>query len=133
MTGVHVTGSSDSPSTELLAAWLQQQLEVPVSLEITNPVHGSSGIHGVRLERASGPIDLERLQPNVATLTQPNQPTHDISLPRRNLRDCLAEELRRLDPDDLFGEVVQNGLGALSAPATTKSRSGKDRSPKSRS
>ncbi len=133
VTGVHVTGSSDSPSTELLAAWLQQQLDVPVSLEITNPVHGSSGIHGVRLERASGPIDLERLQPNVATLTQPNQPTHDISLPRRNLRDCLAEELRRLDPDDLFGEVVQNGLGALSAPATKKSRSGKDRSPKSRS
>jgi glucose-6-phosphate dehydrogenase assembly protein OpcA len=133
VTGVHVTGSSDSPSTELLAAWLQQQLEVPVSLEITNPVHGSSGIHGVRLERASGPIDLERLQPNVATLTQPNQPTHDISLPRRNLRDCLAEELRRLDPDDLFGEVVRNGLGALSAPATTKrSRSTTDRS-KSRS
>ncbi len=133
VTGVHVTGSSDSPSTELLAAWLQQQLQVPVSLEITNPVHGSSGIHGVRLERASGPIDLERLQPNVATLTQPNQPTHDISLPRRNLRDCLAEELRRLDPDDLFGEVVQNGLGALSAPATNKrSRSTKDRT-KSRS
>ncbi len=133
VTAVHVAGSSDSPSTELLAAWLQQQLEVPVSLEITNPVHGSSGIHGVRLERASGPIELERLQPNVATLTQPNQPTHDISLPRRNLRDCLAEELRRLDPDDLFGEVVRNGLGALSAPATKKSRSGKDRSPKSRS
>jgi glucose-6-phosphate dehydrogenase assembly protein OpcA len=133
VTGVHVTGSADSPSTELLAAWLQQQLEVPVSLEITNPTHGSSGIHGVRLERASGPIDLERLQPNVATLTQPNQPTHDISLPRRNLRDCLAEELRRLDPDDLFGEVVRNGLGALSAPAMKKrSRSTKDRS-KSRS
>lgn len=133
VTAVHVTGSSDSPSTELLAAWLQQQLDVPVTLEITNPTHGSSGIHGVRLERASGPIDLERLQPNVATLTQPNQPTHDISLPRRNLRDCLAEELRRLDPDDLFGEVVQNGLGALSAPATNKrTRSTKDRA-KSRS
>jgi glucose-6-phosphate dehydrogenase assembly protein OpcA len=123
VTGVQVSGSSDSPSTELLAAWLQQQLDVVVELEITDPVDGISGIHGVRLERDSGPIDLERLVPNVATLSQPNQPNHDISLPRRNLRDCLAEELRRLDPDDLFGEVVQNGLGALSAPATAKKRS----------
>ncbi|MCU1416282.1 MAG: opcA [Schumannella sp.] len=123
VTGVQVSGSSDSPSTELLAAWLQQQLEVRVVLDITDPVDGVSGIHGVRLERASGPIILERLIPNVATLLQPNQPDHDISLPRRNLRDCLAEELRRLDPDDLFGEVVQNGLGALSAPATAKKRS----------
>ena len=82
-----------------------------------------SGIHGVRLERPSGTIVLERLIPNVATLTQPDQPDHDISLPRRSLRDCLAEELRRLDPDDLFGEVVQNGLGALSTPASATKRS----------
>jgi hypothetical protein len=41
---------------------------------------------------------------------QPNQPTHDISLPRRSLRDCLAEELRRLDPDELFGAVITKGL-----------------------
>ncbi len=117
VTGITVSGSSDSPSTELLAAWLQLALEVPVKMEITSPVHGSSGIHGVRLERPSGAVDLERVLPNVATLVQPNQPTHDISLPRRNLRDCLAEELRRLDPDDLFGEVVQRGVPQLSAPA----------------
>jgi glucose-6-phosphate dehydrogenase assembly protein OpcA len=123
VTAVQVSGSSDSPSTELLAAWLQQQLEVKVTLDVTDPVDGISGIHGVRLERAGGPIDLERLVPNVATLSQPNQPNHDISLPRRSLRDCLAEELRRLDPDDLFGEVVQNGLGALGAPAKKRSRS----------
>lgn len=120
VTAVHVSGSSDSPSTELLAAWLQQQLEVPVDLVVTDPVDGMSGIHGVRLERASGAIVLERLVPNVATLRQPDQPDHDIALPRRSLRDCLAEELRRLDPDDLFGEVVRNGLGALGAPATKK-------------
>jgi len=120
VTAVSVSGASDSPSTQLLAAWLTLQLEVPVTLETLAPSHGSSGIHGVRLERASGPIVLERNVPNVATLSQPNQPTHDISLPRRNLRDCLAEELRRLDPDDLFGEVVARGLGLLdpSAAAT---------------
>jgi hypothetical protein len=29
------------------------------------------------------------------------------------LRDCLAEELRRLDPDDLYGEVITDGLAQL--------------------
>ena len=125
VTAVAVSGSSDSPSTELLAAWLQLALEVEVSLEITSPAHGSSGIHGVRLERESGAIDLERVLPNVATLVQPNQPTHDISLPRRNLRDCLAEELRRLDPDDLFGDVVQRGVPQLGAPAPRKTAPGR--------
>jgi glucose-6-phosphate dehydrogenase assembly protein OpcA len=56
--------------------------------------------------------------PNVATLSQPGSPTHQVSLPRRSLRDCLAEELRRLDPDDLFGEVLTAGLpGVPGAPA----------------
>ena len=73
-------------------------------------------IHGVIMQRASGEIRLERTQQGVATLEQPGQPTHDISLPRRSLRDCLAEELRRLDPDDLFGEVVQKGLALLETP-----------------
>ena len=119
--GVTVSGSANSPSTELLAAWLRLQLDVDVKLDTTDPAF--SGIHGVKLERASGVIDLTRGQDNVATLIQPNQPTHSVSLPRRNLRDCLAEELRRLDPDDLFGEVVQKGLGLLDAPTGKSNRS----------
>jgi hypothetical protein len=31
-----------------------------------------------------------------------------ISLPRRTLRLCLAEELRRLDPDEVFGDTVRS-------------------------
>jgi glucose-6-phosphate dehydrogenase assembly protein OpcA len=113
ITAVEVHGAADSPSTVLLAAWLQEQLQVDVKLEMTNPASGSSGIQGVRLHRASGVIELERTIPNIATLKQPGQPTHDISLPRRSLRDCLAEELRRLDPDFLFGEVIRHGVEQL--------------------
>jgi glucose-6-phosphate dehydrogenase assembly protein OpcA len=113
ITAVEVHGAADSPSTVLLAAWLQEQLQVDVKLEMTNPSTGSSGIQGVRLHRASGVIELERTIPNIATLKQPGQPTHDISLPRRSLRDCLAEELRRLDPDFLFGEVIRDGVVQL--------------------
>jgi len=119
VTGVEVHGAADSPSTALLAAWLQLQLEVDVKLEVSSKSHGSSGIQGVVLHRASGSVELERTMVNVATLVQPNQPTHDISLPRRSLRDCLAEELRRLDPDSLFGDVIQKGLAQLSTTAVT--------------
>jgi glucose-6-phosphate dehydrogenase assembly protein OpcA len=115
VTEVRVDGAPDSPSTLLLAAWLRLQLQVPVVNELTRG-NGSSGIHGVRLVRPSGPIVLERAVVDVATLTQPDQPTHDLSLPRRSLRDCLAEELRRLDPDDLFGEVVKQGVRQLAEP-----------------
>jgi len=102
-----VTGSSDSPSTELLAAWLRLALRVDVALTVKQPGDGPNGIHFVELERESGVIRLSRDAGGVAVLTQPGQPLHEIALPRRSLRDCLAEELRRLDPDELFGEVVR--------------------------
>lgn len=110
---VEVSGAADSPSTELLAAWLRLALRVPVRVVLSDRSTGSSGIHGVRLLRAGGPVELERAVPGVATLSQPGQPVHDVALPRRGLRDCLAEELRRLDPDDLFGEVLAEGLPGL--------------------
>ncbi len=116
ITAAEVHGSAASPSTSLLAAWLQLQLELPVTHEVTPPVAGSSGIHGVKLVRASGTIELERAHENIVTLKQPNQPTHDITLARRSLRECLAEELRRLDPDDVFGDVLENGLCDVIAP-----------------
>lgn len=108
-----VAGAADSPSTLLLAAWLRLQLRVPVQYDLASRAIGSGGIHGVQLERASGTIALEREVPNVARLQQPGQPGHDLALPRRSLRDCLAEELRRLDPDDLYGEVITKGLALL--------------------
>ena len=113
VTGVQVTGAIDSPSTTLLAAWLRMQLGAPSSCRLTSIEAGSHGIHGVHLERASGTIELVRDVPGVATLRQPSQPTHDVALPRRTLRDCLADELRRLDPDELYGEVIKSGLAQL--------------------
>lgn len=110
---VEVAGAVDSPSTELLAAWLRLALDVPVTVVLSDRSTGSSGIHGVRLHRASGTIDLERNVPDIGTLSQPGQPTQEVSLPRRSLRDCLAEELRRLDPDDLYGQVLTEGLAGL--------------------
>jgi len=110
ITGVVVTGAVDSPSTDLLAAWLGQKLGVEIELVRTDRGKAVSGIKGVKLQRESGEIEIVRNVPDVATLIQPYQPTRDINLPRRSLRDCLIEDLRRLDSDDAFGELIVTGF-----------------------
>ncbi|MBX0298399.1 glucose-6-phosphate dehydrogenase assembly protein OpcA [Cryobacterium sp. 1639] len=117
ITAVSVTGALDSPSTTLLAAWLQLALQVPVHYELTSGAN-ANGIHGVHLTRSSGVISLEREVPGIATLTQSGQPVQDLTLKRRSLRDCLSDELRRLDPDELYGQVITQGLPQLEGPAT---------------
>lgn len=111
ITKVIVTGADDSPSTDLLAAWLGQKLQVEVDLVRTVRGKAVSGIKGVKLIRASGEIEITRNLPDVATLNQPFQPTRDINLPRRSLRDCLIEDLRRLDSDEAFGNLIRAGFG----------------------
>ncbi len=118
VTAIEVVGAGSSPSTGLLAAWLRLKLGVPVTWRYSAPDEWSHGIQLVRLTRESGDIVLERSNDIDATLTQPGQPSHDIVLPRRTLRECLAEELRRLDPDVLYGRVITDGWELL-GPATT--------------
>lgn len=113
-----VRGAGDSPSTALLAAWLRLMLDVPVDYTYIPREEWASGIQSVRLTRAGGDVLLERPYPGHAVLTQPGQPSHDLSLPRRSLRECLAEELRRLDPDLLYGRVITEGLALLHTPTT---------------
>ncbi len=119
-----VTGGSDSPSTDLLAAWLAQALRCPVQRARTR---AGSGMVSVRLERRSGAVDLVRPDGVVATLSQPGQPVRRISLARRATAECLADELRRLDPDEIYEETISKGLalvGTRSVTATEAVREG---------
>jgi glucose-6-phosphate dehydrogenase assembly protein OpcA len=101
-----VSGAADSPSTDLMAAWLVSCLGVPV-IRARSEVDG--GLDFVRLERTSGDVTLRRPDGKVGTLTQPGQPDRRVALQRRPLRDCLSEELRRLDPDQIY-EAALRGL-----------------------
>ena len=113
-----VTGGTDSPSTDLLAAWLAQTLKCPVTRARTR---AGTGMVSVRLERRSGAIDLVRPDGAIATLTQPGQPTRRISLARRATAECLADELRRLDPDEIYDETIRKGLPRIGARSVTAS------------
>lgn len=109
ITSATVTGESDSPSTELLAGWLAEYLEVPVRrVKATS----GEGIVGVSIGRKSGRVELRRPDGKVGTLTQPGQPARKIALRRRSVSDALMEELRRLDPDEVY-ERALHGLDRL--------------------
>ncbi|MBN9169133.1 MAG: glucose-6-phosphate dehydrogenase assembly protein OpcA, partial [Microbacterium sp.] len=118
VTSVDVRGAADSPSTALLAAWLRLKLDVPVNWTYVDPEEWEHGIKSVRLVRPSGETLLERPAPAIAVLTQPGQPSHDLAFPRRTLRECLAEELRSLDPDLLYGRVITEGWQLLESTVT---------------
>src|SRR5439155_1028433 len=84
------------------------------------------GIVKVELERRSGTVELHRPDAKVGTLTQPGQPARRVALQRRSVRDCLTEELRRLDPDEIY-EATLKGLGKIvTGRATTSNGSAAD-------
>lgn len=109
-----VEGDESHPSVDLLAAWLAQRLRCPVKIVRQT---SANAITKVILRRKSGEIVLERPDGRIATLSQPGQPAHRIALPVRELRECLSEELRRLDPDDVYGEVLSKGLARVEVTA----------------
>lgn len=119
VTSATVVGGGDSPSADLLAGWLQHRLRCPVSIVRSR---NGSGIVSVRLERSSGPIDLVRpLEGDTATLDQAGQPRRAIALAPRSDAECLADELRRLDPDEVYEDALTRGLPKVTRRRLTMS------------
>lgn len=98
-----VTGEGDSPSTDLLAGWLAANLRIPVH----RVLHRGPGIVSAVLQRPSGNVEIVRPDGKVGRLTQPGQPDRRVALHRRPVRDCLTEELRRLDADKIYEETLR--------------------------
>ncbi|MFC5907235.1 glucose-6-phosphate dehydrogenase assembly protein OpcA [Streptacidiphilus monticola] len=104
-----VEGESYNPSTELLALWLAERLDVTVDRVVSE----GPGITAVRLKTAEGDVKLDRPDGALATLTMPQQPDRMVALKRRETSELIAEELRRLDPDDIYAAAVRYGVDAL--------------------
>ncbi len=109
VSAVEITGSTDSPSVALIGKWLELKLKAPVKFVKKNRDKAGHGIFQIRLIRKSGELSITRTVGDVAVLQQPGQPNREIVLPSRTLRECLAEDLRRLDADDMFGQVLTWG------------------------
>jgi glucose-6-phosphate dehydrogenase assembly protein OpcA len=97
-----VTAEDQNPTADLLAAWLTNRLGVQFLRETS----GGPGITEVRLTTEDGDVTIDRPDGRVATLSRPGQPDRHVALQRRDIADLLAEELRRLDPDEIYGEAL---------------------------
>ncbi|MEU6536203.1 glucose-6-phosphate dehydrogenase assembly protein OpcA [Streptomyces sp. NPDC047000] len=107
--GVEVEGEEFNPSCELLAMWLGDRLEVPVRRSLS----AGPGLTAVRLDTTCGAIVLDRPDGALATLSIQGQPDRAVALKRRDTAELIAEELRRLDPDDTYASALRFGVDRL--------------------
>ncbi|MFN8148886.1 MAG: glucose-6-phosphate dehydrogenase assembly protein OpcA [Candidatus Nanopelagicales bacterium] len=101
--GASVSAQRSNPSAMLLAAWLQRNLGVDVAIHTSR----GPGITGVTLTTETGDITISRPDGRIARMTRPGFPPREAALHRRTTDGIIAEELRRLDPDDIYGETLE--------------------------
>ncbi|MEU7161572.1 glucose-6-phosphate dehydrogenase assembly protein OpcA [Streptomyces chrestomyceticus] len=109
---VEVEGEEFNPSVELLGMWLADRLGVPVRRLLS----AGPGLTAVRMETDCGPVALDRADGSLATLAMQGQPDRNVALKRRETAELLAEELRRLDPDDTYAATLKYGVDRLGEP-----------------
>jgi glucose-6-phosphate dehydrogenase assembly protein OpcA len=100
--GGTVRAEAGNPTADLLAAWLSMRLAVSFTSE---PSPGP-GVTDVLFGTEDGDIVVNRPDGRVAVLQRPGQPERRVALHRRETSELLAEELRRLDPDQVYGETI---------------------------
>lgn len=100
--GGTVSAEESNPTADLLAAWLTSRLDVPFSSEAS----AGPGVTDVSFRTEGGDIVVNRPDGRVALLQRPGQPERRVALHRRETAELLAEELRRLDPDEVYGETL---------------------------
>ncbi|MDQ3164612.1 MAG: glucose-6-phosphate dehydrogenase assembly protein OpcA [Actinomycetota bacterium] len=122
ITGAAVVAERANPSADLMAAWLQVCLGVDVERRASR----GPGITDVRLQTRHGDIAVSRPSGRSATFTIPGEADRPVALKRREVDELLAEELRRLDEDDVFATMMRcvaawsNGRGNGSATKRAK-------------
>lgn len=102
VTGATVDAGTGNPAAHLLTAWLGDRLDLVVTRRATN----SERIDRVIVHTEAGDVSIHRHAESSAILTVPGIDPRTIPLPTRPMAELLAEDLRRLDPDEIYGDTV---------------------------
>jgi glucose-6-phosphate dehydrogenase assembly protein OpcA len=111
---VTVYGNPTDPSAQLLAGWLSARLGLDVAVEHAEGKYISS----VSVSFADGHWVKMRNDGYKLVMVRPNQMDSIAPFPSRSTGDLLAEELRRLDPDESYAEA----LGAVTGEKDLSAR-----------
>jgi glucose-6-phosphate dehydrogenase assembly protein OpcA len=102
VTAAQVAAEQDNPTADLIAAWLSLRLDVPVARTVSD----GPGLTEASFDTTEGAIKITRSDGRTAALAWPGRPDRTMSLHRRDTAELLAEELRRLDPDEVYAETL---------------------------
>jgi glucose-6-phosphate dehydrogenase assembly protein OpcA len=95
-----VSGLKGEPALDILAGWLASRID--------GTVRRAVGELKVELNRKTETVALSRPQEgSTATLSRTAKPDALVPLARRETRDCLAEDLRHLDADEIYEEALR--------------------------
>lgn len=114
---ITVRGQKGNLSVLLLAAWLQNSLHAPATVEWTSTNADNTGIWPssdglvtcVELRRATSSIVLNRAETG-ARVRIGAESEQTVSIPRRSLADCISEELGQLNPDPIYARTLASGF-----------------------
>jgi glucose-6-phosphate dehydrogenase assembly protein OpcA len=112
LSAADVAAEPGNPTADLIAAWLTSRL----GIDVTRSDSAGPGITEVTFATVAGDIVLSRTDGRTATLVWPGRPDRSVALHRRDSAELLAEELRRLDPDEVYAETL-HALGSASFAA----------------
>jgi glucose-6-phosphate dehydrogenase assembly protein OpcA len=92
-----------NPTADLIAAWLGLRLDI----EMRRGESNGPGITEVSFNTPDGKLAISRPDGRNATLAWPGRPERRVALHRRDTDDLIAEELRRLEPDEVYAETLR--------------------------
>ena len=106
--GARIVAPDTDPTAALMSGWLASRLRISPVIE---PSTEFKRMRSVELKCANGDLLTLTRENGHALFSRAGQPDRVMALPRRPLGDELAEELRRLDADQIYADA----LGALAA------------------
>lgn len=103
VTGGEVRAERDNPSATLMTAWLRSRLGVQVDEHVSR----GPGITRLTLRTRHGDIGISRPSGGNAVFSIPGEADRPVALRRRQVAELMAEEVRRLDEDDIYAQTVR--------------------------
>jgi glucose-6-phosphate dehydrogenase assembly protein OpcA len=104
--GAKIVAPMTDPTAALMKGWLMSRLGIEPEWEHTDR---APRMRSVQLQCANGDCVTVTREEGTALFSRTGQEDRYMPLPKRAVGDELAEELRRLDADQIYGEA----LGAM--------------------
>ncbi|KUL24814.1 glucose-6-phosphate dehydrogenase assembly protein OpcA [Actinoplanes awajinensis] len=108
--GAKIVAPAKDPTAWLMLGWLKSRLNIEPTMEHTDR---SPRLHSVELQCENGDYVRVTREEGTALFSRSGQEDRYMPLPRRAVGDELAEELRRLDADQIYADA----LGAMAGVA----------------